>query len=428
MIRRSRPNERRRHTRGRASRPRRSGAAPSRRPATARSGQGTTDSRAAARARRARPRMGSGVAARPGSCRRAGRSRNCGSSSRCDRRRKPPTRVTRGSAAIGAQVVSSVAASPVRSRSRMCSWCRRSSALRCMVLNFRTVNGRRATAEPDLAEEDRPRRVQLDRHGHHAEHRRDDRQADAGAEDVEGTLGDAIAGRRPRDRDLQLARRQARRVGCGHRSVTVLRMVGADGFEPSTSCSQSRCATRLRYAPRDAHESTARLETADRPRPPGSASAGPPTHMARPAGGLPPTAPRPPCGSAASDSMAAARAAGSPPRTYRIADGSKWRRTVCRSGGDDRDAHGHRFEQLGGQRIREVRLGTGRDDGDVRTGEDRRELVDGHTAVERHPIAATVARDPGLDLDRETAHHRRRRGGLRPGSRRATASTATSSP
>ena len=26
-------------------------------------------------------------------------------------------------------------------------------------------------------------------------------------------------------------------------------MVGAEGFEPPTLCSQSRCATRLRYAP-----------------------------------------------------------------------------------------------------------------------------------------------------------------------------------
>jgi hypothetical protein len=26
-------------------------------------------------------------------------------------------------------------------------------------------------------------------------------------------------------------------------------MVGAAGFEPATLCSQSRCATRLRYAP-----------------------------------------------------------------------------------------------------------------------------------------------------------------------------------
>ena len=28
-----------------------------------------------------------------------------------------------------------------------------------------------------------------------------------------------------------------------------LAMVGAEGFEPPTLCSQSRCATRLRYAP-----------------------------------------------------------------------------------------------------------------------------------------------------------------------------------
>ncbi len=26
-------------------------------------------------------------------------------------------------------------------------------------------------------------------------------------------------------------------------------LVGAEGFEPPTLCSQSRCATRLRYAP-----------------------------------------------------------------------------------------------------------------------------------------------------------------------------------
>ena len=29
----------------------------------------------------------------------------------------------------------------------------------------------------------------------------------------------------------------------------MIRMVGAEGFEPPTLCSQSRCATRLRYAP-----------------------------------------------------------------------------------------------------------------------------------------------------------------------------------
>ena len=31
-------------------------------------------------------------------------------------------------------------------------------------------------------------------------------------------------------------------------------MVGAEGFEPPTLCSQSRCATRLRYAPTIAAE------------------------------------------------------------------------------------------------------------------------------------------------------------------------------
>jgi hypothetical protein len=32
-------------------------------------------------------------------------------------------------------------------------------------------------------------------------------------------------------------------------SFNKLIMVGAEGFEPPTLCSQSRCATRLRYAP-----------------------------------------------------------------------------------------------------------------------------------------------------------------------------------
>ena len=31
-------------------------------------------------------------------------------------------------------------------------------------------------------------------------------------------------------------------------------MVGAEGFEPPTLCSQSRCATRLRYAPTEISE------------------------------------------------------------------------------------------------------------------------------------------------------------------------------
>ena len=34
-------------------------------------------------------------------------------------------------------------------------------------------------------------------------------------------------------------------------------MVGAEGFEPPTLCSQSRCATRLRYAPTIFHDCSA---------------------------------------------------------------------------------------------------------------------------------------------------------------------------
>ena len=33
------------------------------------------------------------------------------------------------------------------------------------------------------------------------------------------------------------------------RAEVVENLVGAEGFEPTTLCSQSRCATRLRYAP-----------------------------------------------------------------------------------------------------------------------------------------------------------------------------------
>ena len=32
----------------------------------------------------------------------------------------------------------------------------------------------------------------------------------------------------------------------------VQKLVGAAGFEPTTTCAQGRCATRLRYAPREA--------------------------------------------------------------------------------------------------------------------------------------------------------------------------------
>ena len=35
-------------------------------------------------------------------------------------------------------------------------------------------------------------------------------------------------------------------------------MVGETGFEPATLCSQSRCATRLRYSPMTTREGTLR--------------------------------------------------------------------------------------------------------------------------------------------------------------------------
>ena len=40
----------------------------------------------------------------------------------------------------------------------------------------------------------------------------------------------------------------------GHRGQDKKELVGAEGFELSTLCSQSRCATRLRYAPTRGNE------------------------------------------------------------------------------------------------------------------------------------------------------------------------------
>ena len=37
---------------------------------------------------------------------------------------------------------------------------------------------------------------------------------------------------------------------CKFEVFSLKNMVGAEGFEPPTACSQSRCATRLRYAPK----------------------------------------------------------------------------------------------------------------------------------------------------------------------------------
>lgn len=41
------------------------------------------------------------------------------------------------------------------------------------------------------------------------------------------------------------------RIGLKLPRVNQLKMVGAEGFEPPTLWSQTRCATRLRYAPTD---------------------------------------------------------------------------------------------------------------------------------------------------------------------------------
>jgi hypothetical protein len=45
--------------------------------------------------------------------------------------------------------------------------------------------------------------------------------------------------------------------------TVLLRLVGVEGFEPPTSCSQSRCATRLRYTPRFGNALTRNYETRD---------------------------------------------------------------------------------------------------------------------------------------------------------------------
>jgi hypothetical protein len=46
-----------------------------------------------------------------------------------------------------------------------------------------------------------------------------------------------------------VSRRSIRERQVFKREKTLGNLVGAEGFEPPTLCSQSRCATRLRYAP-----------------------------------------------------------------------------------------------------------------------------------------------------------------------------------
>ena len=49
--------------------------------------------------------------------------------------------------------------------------------------------------------------------------------------------------------------------------MTSVKLVGAEGFEPPALCSQSRCATRLRYAPtpKIVSQQTVRLYVAQQP-------------------------------------------------------------------------------------------------------------------------------------------------------------------
>ena len=49
------------------------------------------------------------------------------------------------------------------------------------------------------------------------------------------------------------------------RAYSLVRVVGEGGFEPPTSCSQSRCATGLRYSPRQAPSVVAASGTPETP-------------------------------------------------------------------------------------------------------------------------------------------------------------------
>ena len=163
---------------------------------------------------------------------------------------------------MGAQVVSSVGASPVRSSSRMWSWCRRSSALRCIVRNFTTVNGCPPRPSRIWRKRTGPGESSLT-DGHDPEHRRRDEESHEGAADVEAALREPIAGRGRRHGNQQLARRLARRLGWRHRPVVVLR--GGQGGRIRTAGlllpKQVRYQAALRPARRP--ESTARHEFPD---------------------------------------------------------------------------------------------------------------------------------------------------------------------
>jgi hypothetical protein len=56
-----------------------------------------------------------------------------------------------------------------------------------------------------------------------------------------------------------VSRRSIRERQVFKREKTLGNLVGAEGFEPPTLCSQSRCATRLRYAPTQGLSHSGRL-------------------------------------------------------------------------------------------------------------------------------------------------------------------------
>jgi len=64
--------------------------------------------------------------------------------------------------------------------------------------------------------------------------------------------GDSIGRTAPELRNGATTEKKDPGVGGNRQELRGLTMVGATGFEPATTCTPSKCATRLRYAPRAA--------------------------------------------------------------------------------------------------------------------------------------------------------------------------------
>src|SRR6476469_124517 len=78
---------------------------------------------------------------------------------------------------------------------------------------------------------------------------RRERRANAAHSVVRLVVGLAFRFGAQRALSFRFWRRAARRRGPRNLGVYWEKLVGAGGFEPPTPCSQSRCATRLRYTP-----------------------------------------------------------------------------------------------------------------------------------------------------------------------------------